>query len=438
MNRPLHRVTPLLLLAAATLLACSDDAGGGGATTLAVTTTATAGAAEAGTTVTATVTLKSGSGAGLADVALSAEVTRGGGVASTETLTTNADGVATLTWTLGLAPVDNTLSVVTADGEAGTATVRATIGEEPQPVAFGDVDAFLTDLGRSGSTEGLTFSADGTLLIGVPEGLAAVDPDGTAHAVNPGGAGIAHPLGLAAGADGATWVCDSDAHALVKVGANGLATVVVDHDGDDPLETPNSVALGPDGLVYLTDSCLGRVLQIDPATGDVLSRIQMDLATEGSPNGVAFDDDGALWFTTENTALLCGHDGVELTAPIAGLFKVEIGADGLGAPVAVVTGVGLFGDGLAFDVEGNLYAIFDTAEGLALDESIVFVLPKGATTLTRWFGVRGLILANLAFGQGAYGETTLYFSLLSVTPFVPAEARGLVTLPAGLAGRPLP
>jgi len=428
-----HRRTFALLAIAATtsLLGCADE-GSDVVTTLMVTTDAVDGRAEAGSMVTIEVS------SGAAGQVLDVRVTAGAGVLGEATVTLDAAGTAVFPWTMGLVPIDNTLSIEPAGGDPITITLRATVGDEPRPDTFGDIDGFLTDLEREGSTEGLAFSSDGSLIVGVPEGLAYLDSGGDAHAIDPGGVGIAHPLGLATGADGVTWVCDSDAHALVRVGANGVAEVVVDHDGDDPLETPNSVAVGPDGLLYLTDSCLGRILQIDPDTGAVLSRVQTDLLTQGSPNGVAFDDAGVLWFTTENTGLLCGHSDVELTAPIAGLFKVEVGADGLGEPVTVVADVGLFGDGLAFDAEGNLYAIFDTADGLALDESIVYVLPKGDTELTRWFGVKGMILANLAFGVGAYEERTIYFSLLSVPPFVPASARGVVSLYAGITGRPLP
>ncbi|PKN56110.1 MAG: hypothetical protein CVU56_17900 [Deltaproteobacteria bacterium HGW-Deltaproteobacteria-14] len=407
-----YRVATLSVIASFALLACGDSGSDTILETLAVKTAPAGATAEAGTTLTA-----------------------GGGALDVATVTTDDAGVATVTWTVGVAPIDNRLTFEADGGILGSATVRATMGVEPVPTAFGDVDAFLTGLDREGSTEGLAFAADDTLLIGVPRGLALIDADGTAHAVDPGGVGVAHPLGLAAASDGGMWVCDSEAGALVLVGADGIARSVVDHDGDDALETPNSVAIGPDGLVYFTDSCLGRLYQIDPATGAILSRVQTDLMTQGSPNGIAFDDAGRIWFTTENTGLLCGHADVELTAPLAGLFRVDIGSDGLGVPVAVQEHVGLFGDGLGFDAEGNLYAIFDTAIVLNLDESIVFVLPAGETTLTRFFGVKGSILANLAFGQGEYGETTLYFSLLSVVPFVPKEARGVVRLPIGVRGR---
>src|SRR5690606_9323205 len=107
-------------------------------------------------------------------------------------------------------------------------------------------------------------------------------------------------------------------------------------------------------------------------------------------------------------------------------------------PTVVAENVGLFGDGLTFDQEGNLYVIFDTEKEIALDESILFVLPAGGTTLRRFFALEDKVLANPAFGRGAFGETTLYLTLLAVPPFTGEDSRGVVTVEVGIPGKPLP
>jgi len=396
-------------------------------------------ATAAGATVTLTVRARDGRGAAVADVALVATLDAGGGTLGASALTTDADGLATLAWTVGVAPVANTVTVASGDVRA-TATTRATVAADAElaPTPFGAVDAWLTAAAREGSTEDLAFSASGDLFVGVPGGLVVLAPDGTAHDATPTGDGLISPLGITPAADGGLWVCDTDAAALVAISPEGVATRVVTADGADELWTPNDVAVGPDGLVYFTDSCLGRLLQFDPTTGAITARMTFDRATEGGPNGLAFDDAGHLWVTTENNALLCGFNDVGLTDAIAGLYRVDVAPGVLGPRTPVAEQFALFGDGLAFDAEGNLFVLFDTNDGFALDESIVYVLPKGGDTLVRFFGVRGQVLANVIFGTDAYGAGTLYFALLSLPPFTPAEARGVVRLPIGLRGRALP
>ena len=431
MSLPAARLVALALL----LAACGDDPASAPAL-------ATLEATLATTTPTGTlevrVLARDAAGAPMSGVAVTAAIAAGGGAVRDAALTTDAAGLATTVWTLGVAPVPQRVTLRAGDAET-TATAPRADGErpEPTPTAFAGVDAWLTAEGREGSTEGLAFVGD-TLYLGVPGGLAIVDPDGAVRAAPLSGAPLVGPLGLAAEPDGALWVCDGDAAALVHVSAAGVATTVATADGPDDLVTPNSVAIGPDGLVYFTDSCLGRLMQLDPATGAITARLDFDRATVGGPNGLAFDDAGDLWLTTENTGLLCGFNDVGLTDPIAGLYRVPVAPGQLGPAVPVAERVGLFGDGLAFDAEGHLFALFDTADGLALDESIVYVLPKGGDTLERFFGVQGQVLANLAFAPDAYGAGTLYFALLTVPPFTPPEARGLVRLSVGLEGRPLP
>ena len=224
----------------------------------------------------------------------------------------------------------------------------------------------------------------------------------------------------------------------MRVSPAGVVTTVATEGPDGtPLEAPNHVAIAPDGSVIFTDPCRGQVLAYDPATDAVVAALSVDLATQGGPNGVAFDQAGALFFTTENTGFLCQHGQIPITEPLGGLFKTTWMGATFGSVDALATAQGVFGDGLAFDAEGNLYVIFDTAEGVALDESLVMVLPKGGDTLHRFLSVNDKILANLLFGTSAFGETTLYLALLSVPPLVPKEAVGLLRLDVGVTGLPL-
>ena len=321
-----------------------------------------------------------------------------------------------------------------AGGEADAATPEPDGALGPpmellEDEVFGDVEGFLGEV--RGSTEDLAFDGD-RIIIGVPGGLASVDAEGTVSdfgALNAELGGSV--LGVALDADGGLYVCDPDNGALRYIVDLDVATVI------DGLDAPNYVAVGPDGDVYVTDPCAGELIRYDPDAGEVIARHAFDLPAEGGPNGVAFGPDGSLWGVTENTALLCNHaDTVELTAPIAKLFRMEITADGFGARETIVDNIGLFGDGIAFDVQGNVYYIADTTEGVMLDESQVWVLPVGSETPTKILVAgEGGIYANLAFGTGPFGETTLYLSMLAFPGF--ATERGLRRVEVGIPGLPL-
>ena len=111
-----------------------------------------------------------------------------------------------------------------------------------------------------------------------------------------------------------------------------------------------------------------------------------------------------------------------------------------GERIVVSAPGGLYGvdaRGLAFDAEGNLYLVLDVLDGLAIAESTVWVLPAGEDELHRFLSVDDRLIANLAFGQGAFGETTLYVSLLYSGVLTAEDGRGLMRAEVGIAGLPL-
>ncbi|MFT7579032.1 MAG: sugar lactone lactonase YvrE [Myxococcota bacterium] len=427
----------ILLLPVVFAAAGCDDFSAGGLATLLVaegTTTARPGGKLVDGLV---IKARNDDGEAAEPTELTITLQRGGGEVVTSTVTTDSKGEATIGWRLGNAPVPQVIEVSTPE-LALEVSLEVIVDPTLAPAPFGDVNAYMNTNNIDGSTEDLAFSPDGTTLaLGVPGGLIEMSPDASITNRTLTGDVLDGPLGLAYTDDGTLWICDAAGSALHKVSPAGVVTTVLTNDGTDDLKAPNHLAIGPDGAVYFTDPCLGRVYRFDPATTTVTGQVQFDLATEGGPNGVAFGADGTLYLLTENTALLCGDGIAGLTDPIAGLYSTTVDGLGFTPKVTVAAGVGLFGDGLAFDAEGNLYTIFDTAVGFELDESIVFVLPSGGAELKRFFAVKDQLLANLLFGGDAFGTTTLYLTLLSVQPFVPLESRGVVTLDVGIAGAPL-
>jgi len=433
-------LTSALVVPALVLAACGDDPTAERTLSIAVAGLPTTGATGGATLADLAVVVTDDHDRPVADVALTLTVAGGGRLDATE-LVTGADGRAAAVWTLGPLPIVQTLGVASED-VTDEATVDVTTAAPLAPVMFGQLDLFLTGQGVDGSTEDLAFDprpGGRGLVVGGDTMLVALSPSGLALPIQTTGEAFGRVLGLAFDATGRLYVADGGRKAILRVDVDGVVTKVADRDGDAPFEAPNDVAVGPDGAVYLSDSCSGKFLAFDEG-GVVRGRATFDPMTDGGPNGVVVGPDGALWVTTENTLIFCGDD-VGLKTPLGGLYRIEVLADGsLGATEAIARGVGVFGDGLAFDALGNLYAIFDTADEveLALDETIVFVLPRGGTALRRVMAARNKVWANVAFAPAAYGETTMLLSLLAVPGFTPVDARGVERIDVGVRGAPLP
>ncbi|MBM4396297.1 MAG: hypothetical protein FJ087_11460 [Deltaproteobacteria bacterium] len=334
-------------------------------------------------------------------------------------------GHASLTWTLGPVPIPNALVLPFAH----RLVVDATLGVPIVPEPFGDVDAFLASEGVSGSTEGLAFDpARDRIVMGVPGGLIQVDAAGKTSRVALSGDPLVAPLGLAFAPGGTLWVADGQGAAVRKVTPAGEVVTVAGAGREVAPIFPNSVAVETDGGVVFTDTCGGKVWWLD-ASGAPRGQAGFWAKLTGGPNGVAIDSRGDYWVTTENTALLC-MDGTDPAARVASLY--EVSKDG--GKDAHAEGVGHYGDGIAVDSEDNLYAVFDTLDGLALEESAVFVLPYRGRGVRKVMATTDRLMANPAFGRGAFGETTMYVALIAIPPITDPSARGLVRAVVGMTG----
>lgn len=426
--------------------ACGDDDGGGSAGSFTVQAVSAVGATNPAAVllpVTFAVTdAKGGARAGV-EVEFSAV---GGGSVDAALLTTDDDGEATVLWTLGVAPVVNRLSAHIADDET-TVDTLATLAAPLSPQQFGDIPALIVAEMLPGSTEDLAFDGDQRLILGIGGGLIEMDPAGNAALVPLSGDTIEAPLGVAYDTAGTLWVVDPrdgptmpGAGALLRVSPDGEASTVLTQVGGEDLAGPNYVAIGADGDVYFSDPCLGAIFRYSPQAGTVDAEIRVDLATQGGPNGLVFSADGTeLYFATESIALLCGRPDVDptLVAPVAGLYRVDVDDAGFGAVEPIAEGMGLFGDGVAFDQLGNLYVIFDTQADLALEESAVWVMPAGREELTKFLAASDRVFANIAFGRGDFGDGTMYLSLLAIDAFN-LPVRGVERIAIGIPGAPLP
>ncbi|MER5751655.1 ScyD/ScyE family protein [Streptomyces sp. NPDC002088] len=138
-------------------------------------------------------------------------------------------------------------------------------------------------------------------LLSVDHGTARIAADVTAveQKYNPHKATVeSNPYAVLALPDGRKIVADAAGNDLVVVDPSGKArpfTVFPDHDRHQAV--PTSLALGPDGKLYVgelngeAEKPTARVWKVDPRTGKILGW----KSGFGSITGIAFNDDGDLY-----------------------------------------------------------------------------------------------------------------------------------------------
>jgi hypothetical protein len=159
---------------------------------------------------------------------------------------TAADGTATVLVlaTTHVWPVPHRLEAQ-AQGEVLNIPLPLEQTDPRQTVPFGDVNGWMVTQKIDGSTEDLAPTPDGNhLIIGVPGKLLKVAPDGSV-ADWPLQGTVMQPLGLSFAPDGALWVADSKAKALLRVDSAGKVEAKLTEIAGQPFKQPNDVAVLP-------------------------------------------------------------------------------------------------------------------------------------------------------------------------------------------------
>ena len=208
---------------------------------------------------------------------------------------------------------------------------------------------------------------------------------------------------------------------ILKLSPDGRAEVFANTGG-----TPNGLAFGPDGLLYVAEVCLKAIL-VAEADGSLRT---LTTAAAGrplaGPNDLCFDARGNFYFTdpvgskAENrigTVVYCtpqgaAHvvaeglafpNGLALTADGRQLYVVNElahemlrydvlpdGSLGAGEHFCPIRQGGIGGDGMALDIEGNLYLTnygLGTVDVISPAGDLLDLLPAG-----------GMQPTNVAFG----------------------------------------
>ncbi|MEL6149669.1 MAG: SMP-30/gluconolactonase/LRE family protein [Chloroflexota bacterium] len=189
--------------------------------------------------------------------------------------------------------------------------------------------------------EGVVWGADGYVYAGGEAGqIYRVHPETGAHTeiANTGG----FILGLAFDGEGNLYACDNGNDCVQKITPDGTVSIYSAGNDERAMRVPNYPVFDKRGNLYVSDSgdhrayngCLWRVHP--GGTAEVIST-----AVNAFPNGLAIHPDGNWLYV--------------VLSNLPGVVRLPLTPDGAGDPETIVELPRTIPDGLAFDVDGNLY-----------------------------------------------------------------------------------
>ncbi|HEV2530043.1 MAG TPA: SMP-30/gluconolactonase/LRE family protein [Thermomicrobiales bacterium] len=167
--------------------------------------------------------------------------------------------------------------------------------------------------------------------------------------------------GLLFAPDGTLLACEgTGGRAIVRYDRDGQRHVLVDRHDGQRLNSPNDLALAPDGTIWFTDPRYGddhsdreldhdSVYRLDPAASDggrTLHRVTFDTTR---PNGILLSADGGTLYVAQSD-----YD----PGSVRQLRAYPVGPDGMLGAATVLHDFGEARgiDGMAFDADGNIVA----------------------------------------------------------------------------------
>lgn len=323
---------------------------------------------------------------------------------------------------------------------AATVITAPTFGSGLEPEVVAPFDAAAEEL-----PEGISIDQEGVMFVtlGPPFFVVAgngwikrIGPDGTASTLAEFSDGA--PAGIVVGPGGDLYYArpnpaDPENRGVYRLDSDGNSAVL---PGTEEMLIANGLAL--DGR--------GGILASDSATGSIW-RVPLDGSAPAEP-----------WFSDQATIGGCGGEGevgangvalwegdVFVANTSRGLLvRIPVAEDGSPGTAEVVAGDAtnecepdaLFGmDGIAFDVDGNVYAL------LVLQNQLVRIDPSDGSFEVLLSDADGLHNpASLAFGTTDGERETLYIANYAVLPPVPENGLGpaVLKVDVGVAGAALP
>lgn len=201
--------------------------------------------------------------------------------------------------------------------------------------------------------EGVVVDKQGNVWGGGRNGVIyKVAPDGVVHEV----ARLpdrAIPNGVALDRDGSFVYCDLRHHAVMRWSPDGKVSLVADRAGDVKLSIPNFCSYDAEGNLYVSNSSSRPGREVfseftDPQPNGAVVRIRPDGRGDVVATGIYF---------ANGTAIDPNEDAVYvLESSRNDCVRIQMNQDGtFGRPEIYATGFPALPDGMAFDVDRNLY-----------------------------------------------------------------------------------
>lgn len=217
-------------------------------------------------------------------------------------------------------------------------------------IATANVDIFGTGVLRA---EGVVIDRDGSVWGGGRNGkVYKVTPDGVVHEV----AQLpdrAIPNGVTLDRASNFVYCDLRHKAVMRCAPDGTVSLIADHAGDFPISIPNFCSYDAEGNLYVSNSSSqpgAKVFEefVTPAPNGAVVRIRPDGRGEVVATGIYF---------ANGTAIDPNEDAVYvLESSRYDCVRIAIKKDGtFGKPEIYASGFPSIPDGMAFDVQRNLY-----------------------------------------------------------------------------------
>lgn len=285
--------------------------------------------------------------------------------------------------------------------------------------------------------ESVAADADGNFYLSMSNTIQKLTPDGQLSLFSqlptlPG----TFALGVKFGPDGALYAGSGgfdpgqDASYVFRISADGVATPLAHLD---PSGFPNDLAFDDAGNVYVTDPFLGKIWKITPQ--GVASDWLVDPLLDGNPSNPAllvhpFGADGIAFDRNKKNLYVGNLDA-------GSIVLIPVNKDGsAGVPQTWLVDARLKAcDGIAFDVEGNLYVAVNGQDQLAkIDKHRnLSIIASGAPLDAP---------SAFAFGRKGADKRNLYISSFAINralgtqPGVPQP--NLLKLPVEVPGLSIP
>jgi gluconolactonase len=201
-----------------------------------------------------------------------------------------------------------------------------------------------------GFTEGPVWDASGFVYVSdeTLNKIFRVYPDGRKESV----IDLGDPDGNAFDAQRRLIDCASVLRAIIRIEPDGKYTILADHFEGMRFNSPNDVAIGPDGAIYFTDPTLdlpNGQKQETPFQGvyrlDTKAGVQLLTKELSQPNGLAFSPDGKkLYVDDSKQRNIRVYDFADGALANGRIFGDEAGGKHEGVP-----------DGMKIDKHGNIF-----------------------------------------------------------------------------------